>query len=192
MHPTLNWACNYLSMLGLKLNHVNKRGRWPGATIKRNCQDRSTGNIFDFGILQEIMKMSLHIFHTMALAIILTGQRETYIYIYIYLCGLGYILKIADDTSCHAIADDLATQESRASASTLPTYTMYPAIFHSQKPKGKARYPTLLVRLSRHDWWAYSVWAHNIGCETVWTSEGPTRNDRTGDNMKGFKKHSHK
>ena len=25
-HPTLYWACNYLSMLGLKLIHVNKRG----------------------------------------------------------------------------------------------------------------------------------------------------------------------
>ena len=25
-HPTLFWACNYLSMLGLKLNHVSKRG----------------------------------------------------------------------------------------------------------------------------------------------------------------------
>ena len=24
-HPTLYWACNYLSMLGLKLNHVSKR-----------------------------------------------------------------------------------------------------------------------------------------------------------------------
>ena len=27
-HPTLNWACDYLSMLGLKLNHVSKRGHW--------------------------------------------------------------------------------------------------------------------------------------------------------------------
>ena len=25
-HPTFNWACDYLSMLGLKLNHVSKRG----------------------------------------------------------------------------------------------------------------------------------------------------------------------
>ena len=25
-YPTLYWACNYLSMLGLKLNHVSKRG----------------------------------------------------------------------------------------------------------------------------------------------------------------------
>ena len=25
---TLNWACDYLSMLGLKLNHVSKRGYW--------------------------------------------------------------------------------------------------------------------------------------------------------------------
>ena len=25
-HPTLYWACGYLSMLGLKLNHVSKRG----------------------------------------------------------------------------------------------------------------------------------------------------------------------
>ena len=28
MHPTLFWACNYLSMLGLSLNHVSKRGSW--------------------------------------------------------------------------------------------------------------------------------------------------------------------
>ena len=27
-HPTLFWACNYLYMLGLKLNHVSKRGPW--------------------------------------------------------------------------------------------------------------------------------------------------------------------
>ena len=27
-HPALFWACNYLSMLGLKLNHVSKRGHW--------------------------------------------------------------------------------------------------------------------------------------------------------------------
>ena len=25
-HPTLYWACDYLSMLGLKLIHVSKRG----------------------------------------------------------------------------------------------------------------------------------------------------------------------
>ena len=25
-HPTLYWACDYLSMLGLKVNHVSKRG----------------------------------------------------------------------------------------------------------------------------------------------------------------------
>ena len=27
-HPTLDWACDYLSMLGIKLNHVSKRGHW--------------------------------------------------------------------------------------------------------------------------------------------------------------------
>ena len=27
-HPTLHWACDYLSTLGLKLNHVIKRGLW--------------------------------------------------------------------------------------------------------------------------------------------------------------------
>ena len=27
-YPTLFWACDYLPMLGLKLIHVNKRGRW--------------------------------------------------------------------------------------------------------------------------------------------------------------------
>ena len=26
IHPTLYWKCDYLSMLGLKLNHVSKRG----------------------------------------------------------------------------------------------------------------------------------------------------------------------
>ena len=29
-HPILYWTCDYLSMLGLKLNHVSKRGyKWP-------------------------------------------------------------------------------------------------------------------------------------------------------------------
>ena len=28
LHPTLYNGCNYLSMLGLKLNHVSKRGPW--------------------------------------------------------------------------------------------------------------------------------------------------------------------
>ena len=28
LHPTLSWACDYVSMLGLKLNHVSKRGYW--------------------------------------------------------------------------------------------------------------------------------------------------------------------
>ena len=27
-HPTLYWACDYLSRLGLKLNHFSKRGHW--------------------------------------------------------------------------------------------------------------------------------------------------------------------
>ena len=27
-HPTLYNGCNYLSMLGLKVNHVSKRGHW--------------------------------------------------------------------------------------------------------------------------------------------------------------------
>ena len=27
-HPTLYWICDYLSMLGLKLNHVSKRAPW--------------------------------------------------------------------------------------------------------------------------------------------------------------------
>ena len=26
LHPTLNWKCDYLSMLGLKLNHISKNG----------------------------------------------------------------------------------------------------------------------------------------------------------------------
>ena len=26
--PILYWVCNYISMLGLKLNHVSKRGHW--------------------------------------------------------------------------------------------------------------------------------------------------------------------
>ena len=33
-HPTFYNGCNYLSMLGLKLNHVSKRGHWyPGGLI---------------------------------------------------------------------------------------------------------------------------------------------------------------
>ena len=32
IQPTLNWACDYLSMLGSKLNHVSKRGN--GASLK--------------------------------------------------------------------------------------------------------------------------------------------------------------
>ena len=27
-HPTLFWACNYLSMLRIKLNHISKSGHW--------------------------------------------------------------------------------------------------------------------------------------------------------------------
>ena len=29
-HPTLYWACGYLSMLGLRLIHISKRGPWWG------------------------------------------------------------------------------------------------------------------------------------------------------------------
>ena len=32
-HLTLYWACDYLSMLGLKLNHVSKRGHWSSAVV---------------------------------------------------------------------------------------------------------------------------------------------------------------
>ena len=28
-HPMIYWVCDYFSMLGLKLNHVCKRGPWP-------------------------------------------------------------------------------------------------------------------------------------------------------------------
>ena len=27
-HPGYNWSCDYLTMLGLQLNHVSKRGSW--------------------------------------------------------------------------------------------------------------------------------------------------------------------
>ena len=41
-HPTLYQACNYLYMLGLKLNHVSKRGhsQWTGSSLVqiRTCQ----------------------------------------------------------------------------------------------------------------------------------------------------------
>ena len=33
LHPTLCWACYYLSMLWLKLNHVSKRGPWFGCAM---------------------------------------------------------------------------------------------------------------------------------------------------------------
>ena len=32
VHPTLYWTCDYLSMLGLKLIHVSKRGPWTSMT----------------------------------------------------------------------------------------------------------------------------------------------------------------
>ena len=30
----IHWACDYLSMLGLKLNHVSKRGHWARFVLK--------------------------------------------------------------------------------------------------------------------------------------------------------------
>ena len=45
-HPILYNGCNYLSMLGLKLNHVSKRGRWcfrGWRPISRNSIIRSPG-----------------------------------------------------------------------------------------------------------------------------------------------------
>ena len=55
-HPTLNQACNYLSMLGLKLNHVSKIGHCPeflvadaflilyfGQSIKKGDASQFTG-----------------------------------------------------------------------------------------------------------------------------------------------------
>ena len=35
-HPTLYWACDYLSMLGLKLNRVCKSGPWQQAITRTN------------------------------------------------------------------------------------------------------------------------------------------------------------
>ena len=32
-HPTFYWACDYLSMLGLKLNHISKRGPKPNELV---------------------------------------------------------------------------------------------------------------------------------------------------------------
>ena len=33
-HPTFFWACDYWSMLGLKLDHVSKRGHWDNWCLK--------------------------------------------------------------------------------------------------------------------------------------------------------------
>ena len=32
-HPTLSWACDYISMLRLKLKHVSKGGPWTPPSI---------------------------------------------------------------------------------------------------------------------------------------------------------------
>ena len=40
--PTLYWACDYLSMLGLKLTHVSKRGYWAqlGVVWRLKCLEK--------------------------------------------------------------------------------------------------------------------------------------------------------
>ena len=39
--PTLYWACDYLSMLGLKSTHISKRGAW-GINSIRNTYFKIT------------------------------------------------------------------------------------------------------------------------------------------------------
>ena len=44
-HPTLYWVCDYLSMLGLRLNHVSKSGlrsycKWKGCICDRAAERR--------------------------------------------------------------------------------------------------------------------------------------------------------
>ena len=47
-HPTLYHACDYLSMLGLGLNHVSKRGQW--------CLNNKTLHFF----VQQLMQISIN------------------------------------------------------------------------------------------------------------------------------------
>ena len=51
---TLHWACDYLSMLGLKLMHISKRGHWNqmGAAATYGSWDISTDRFLLFSPLQ--------------------------------------------------------------------------------------------------------------------------------------------
>ena len=51
-HSTLYWTCHYLSMLGLKLIHVSKRGH--------SYTDSQNAIHFEFGTLNTIFKQATH------------------------------------------------------------------------------------------------------------------------------------
>ena len=59
-NPTLFWACDYLSMLGLKLNHVSKSGHWHAEFIAWNIQKYTT--IFlDAELAQQVLNPFLSV-----------------------------------------------------------------------------------------------------------------------------------
>ena len=61
-HPTLYWACNYLSMLGLKLIHVSKLG--PRSIAVDHCLPLSTqGQLSDNFIRIQFVQLMSYRFH---------------------------------------------------------------------------------------------------------------------------------
>ena len=55
-HPTYHRACDYLSMLGLKLNHVSKRGPWTSQNSKTQRQCNHSGLIHSYSARPQWIK----------------------------------------------------------------------------------------------------------------------------------------
>ena len=53
-HPTLYWACDYLSMLGLKLNHVSKRGHSRQCYVMPKIEHQSISSHLSYLINSDI------------------------------------------------------------------------------------------------------------------------------------------
>ena len=100
-HPTLYWACDYLSMLGLKLNHVSKRGHkmYHNDTWSQINASHTISQIWQMIYISlplPCISARKDIFHIIALIAkpvdIICVHKDTQYFstwIYVYL-GLGY------------------------------------------------------------------------------------------------------
>ena len=93
-HPTLYWACDYLTMLGLRSIHVSKKYPWHLIALAKIQQRNRAHHLWSYDIMSEITSIVyLHFFCILTYAIIYVLIHHIIFWLYLYFLNSLYFFK---------------------------------------------------------------------------------------------------